>query len=47
MPTNTGPAIAAYNLTGRHIDTSDSIEDLQRRTAEIVQNDFYVLRRRE
>jgi len=34
-------------LTGRHIDTRDSIEDLQCRTAEIVQNDFYILRRHE
>lgn len=34
-------------LTGRHIDTNDSIEDLQRRTAQIVQNDSYVLRRHE
>jgi NAD(P)-dependent dehydrogenase (short-subunit alcohol dehydrogenase family) len=34
-------------LTGRHIDATDSIDDLQRRIDEIVQNDLYILRRCE
>jgi NAD(P)-dependent dehydrogenase (short-subunit alcohol dehydrogenase family) len=32
-------------LTGRHISIDDSIDDLQRRSVEIVQNDLYTLRR--
>lgn len=34
-------------LTGRHISSDDSIDDLQRRVEEIVRDDLYTLRRYE
>jgi NAD(P)-dependent dehydrogenase (short-subunit alcohol dehydrogenase family) len=36
----------ADSLTGRHISRSDSIDELLRRTDEIVEHDLYTLRRR-